>query len=82
MTNQYKISIDGSGGIYMSNLIFYRVSYLRQEYNSTIPTGHIHMGFNKDINNNFDPHGDDPKNRKKMLEDVKEMLKKFNDIPV
>ena len=73
---------DASGGTYMSNLIFYRVAYLRKNNNDLIPTGHIHMGFNKDDNNAFDPHGDDPQNRIKMLEDVIEILKKFNDISV
>lgn len=70
----------GSGGTYMSNLIFYRVAYLREEYGNTIPMGHIHMGFNKSEDDRFDPHSGEANLRKKMLDDVKEMLKKFNDI--
>lgn len=58
-----------------SNLIYYRVAYIRQDKGNTIPYGHIHMGFNK-----VDPHGTETDNRTKMLEAVIEMLKKFNDI--
>lgn len=64
----------------MSNLIFYRVAYLREEYGNTIPMGHIHMGFNKSEDDRFDPHSGEANLREKMLDDVKEMLKKFNDI--
>lgn len=42
--------------------------------------GHIHMGFNKSEDDRFDPHSGEANLRKKMLDDVKEMLKKFNDI--
>jgi hypothetical protein len=35
----------GSGGIYLSNEIYYRVSFLRQEHNPLLKTGHIHVGF-------------------------------------
>lgn len=60
----------------MSNDIFYRVAYLRKTKNSTIPTGHIHVGFNKDK----DPHGNLADNRIKMLEDIEYIIKKFNNI--
>ena len=41
-------AIKGSGGDYLSNEIFYRVSYLRSQssYPSKL-TGHIHLGFLK-----------------------------------
>lgn len=35
--------IVGSGGDYLSNEIFYRVSLLREQYNSTLKTGHLHL---------------------------------------
>lgn len=38
-----KDKIIGSGGDYLSNEIFYRVSLLREQYNSTLKTGHLHL---------------------------------------
>lgn len=38
-------SVEGSGGNYMSNEIFYRVAVLREKYNPTLKTGHIHVGY-------------------------------------
>ncbi|MDC8104680.1 hypothetical protein MTQ00_09025 [Chryseobacterium sp. B21-037] len=66
---------DGSGGTYMSNEIFYRVAYLRKKHNSSIKTGHIHIGFLKD-----DPRWLTANQRNLMLADIEEMIKKFNDI--
>lgn len=73
---------NGSGGTYMSNLIFYRVAYMRMENGNNIPTGHIHMGFNKEAGllPNYDPHGANSTNREGMLKDVAFMLQRFNDI--
>lgn len=36
-------SIDGSGGAYLSNEIFYRVSRVREVLNSNVKTGHYHI---------------------------------------
>ncbi len=36
------IAVNGSGGGYLSNEISYRSIRLRNQLNSTIPTGHIH----------------------------------------
>ncbi len=36
------IAVNGSGGGYLSNEISYRSIRLRDQLNSTIPTGHIH----------------------------------------
>lgn len=33
----------GSGGNYLSNEIFYRVSKIRKEKNPTLPSGHFHV---------------------------------------
>ena len=38
-----EISVEGSGGDFLSNEIFYRVSLLREQYNSTLKTGHLHL---------------------------------------
>lgn len=35
----------GSGGDYLSNEIYYRVSFLRQEFNPLLKTGHIHVSY-------------------------------------
>ena len=66
---------NGSGGNYMSNEIFYRVAYCRKEAKSSIPTGHIHIGFQQS-----DPHFLTAAERKQMLEDIIEIIKKMNDI--
>lgn len=39
---QNSIAVNGSGGGYLSNEISYRSIRLRNQLNSTIPTGHIH----------------------------------------
>lgn len=70
---------NGSGGTYMSNLIYYRVAYLRMKHNNNIPTGHVHMGFND--GGTYDRHGSIPGNRDGMLADVAFMIQRFNDIP-
>ena len=36
-------SVSGSGGSYLSNEIFYRVSFLREQNSSGKLTGHIHV---------------------------------------
>jgi pyrrolidone-carboxylate peptidase len=36
-------SIDGSGGNYLSNEIFYRVAKIREEQNPNLQTGHLHI---------------------------------------
>lgn len=38
-----KDKIIGSGGDYLSNEIFYRVSLLRNSYNPTLKSGHLHV---------------------------------------
>lgn len=38
---------EGSGGDYLSNEIYYRVSFLREKHNPDLKTGHIHVGFNR-----------------------------------
>lgn len=35
----------GSGGDYLSNEIFYRVAFLRNQHNEDLMTGHIHVGY-------------------------------------
>ncbi len=55
----------GSGGDYLSNEIFYRVSFLRNIYNPILKTGHIHVGFL-----NTDPSTD----RQLMLDTIKSSL--------
>ena len=42
MKLQHKITY-GSGGDYLSNEIFYRVSKLRKKLKPTLPTGHFHI---------------------------------------
>ena len=37
-----KVSVNGSGGGYLSNEISYRSILLREKYNSLLPVGHIH----------------------------------------
>lgn len=63
---QGKISVQGSGGGYLSNEISYRSILLRNKYHSTLPVGHIHtprfQGFK-------------PKKIEKILEQVEKMLK-------
>ncbi len=66
----------GSGGDYMSNEIHYRVSFLREKASNQIPNGHVHVGFHK-----VDPGGGTPSVRIGMINDVHQMIKKFNDIP-
>lgn len=41
------ISTEGSGGDYLSNEIYYRVAFLRESFNGSLKTGHIHTGFLK-----------------------------------
>jgi len=36
-------SLEGSGGAYLSNEIFYRVAKLRAESRPNLPTGHLHV---------------------------------------
>ena len=79
MTAYHDIYIEarsGSGGAYMSNEIHYRTSYLREITLSTIPNGHVHVGFHKK-----DPGGGTPAVRIGMIADAEAMIKKFNDIP-
>lgn len=79
-STKYSISAKyGSGGDYLSNEIFYRVARLREEYNTQqqqqrkLPTGHIHIGFNKD-----DGKERRETDRNKMLEAVVEIIRKMN----
>lgn len=52
------IAQSGSGGTYLSNEIYYRVSFLRNEFNPTMKTGHIHVGFLRQDTSSGDPLGD------------------------
>jgi len=36
-------SVEGSGGAYLSNEVMYRISRAREEYNSSVKTGHLHL---------------------------------------
>ncbi|MCP3675076.1 MAG: hypothetical protein GY829_11495, partial [Gammaproteobacteria bacterium] len=60
-----QISVQGSGGGYLSNEISYRSLLLRDQYNPTLPVGHIHtprsMGFN-------------PEKTEKIIQQIKSMI--------
>lgn len=43
--------IIGSGGSFLSNEIFYRVSLLRNSHNPTLKSGHLHVPILKDTFN-------------------------------
>lgn len=58
----------GSGGNYISNLIYYRVAFLRKKLKPTLPAGHIHVGFN-----DVDPNA----LRDNMLTDMLFIINKF-----
>lgn len=72
----YLKAYSGSGGDYLSNEIYYRVSFLREKYNPNLKTGHIHVGFLKS-----DKDGAKPENRTTMLNIIKltlgEVIKNF-----
>ncbi|GGI78233.1 hypothetical protein [Shewanella gelidii] len=59
------ISVQGSGGGYLSNEISYRSVLLQQQFNSRIPVGHIHTPRVK---------GFDPEVEAKIVDQVKAML--------
>ena len=59
-------SREGSGGDYLSNEIFYRVSFLRETLKPNKLTGHIHVGFLKD---------DASSDRNLMLDIIKNVIK-------
>lgn len=60
------IALNGSGGDYLSNEVFYRVSFLRKTLKPNKLTGHIHVGFLV---------GNNKTNRDEMLSIIKEALK-------
>ena len=62
-----EIAVNGSGGGYLSNEISYRSIRLRNELNSTIPTGHIHTPRIQQF---------DPKVEEKIVLQIKAMLEK------
>ncbi len=68
------IAVNGSGGNYLSNEIHYRVAYLREAYQSSTMTGHIHVGF---LNSQFDAHTSN--DRDAMLADIEHLIRKFLD---
>ncbi|MBS1914161.1 MAG: hypothetical protein JST22_19390 [Bacteroidetes bacterium] len=43
MQNQYVTTKQGSGGDYLSNEIMYRVALMRQQWDPSMPTGHLHV---------------------------------------
>lgn len=59
------IAVNGSGGGYLSNEISYRSIRLRDELNSTIPTGHIHTPRIKQY---------EPEIETKIVEQIRAML--------
>ncbi len=59
------IAVSGSGGGYLSNEISYRSIRLRNELNSTIPTGHIHTPRIQQF---------EPKTEAKIVEQIQRML--------
>jgi|GEM_PF-924358 len=61
------VSKEGSGGDYLSNEIFYRVSRLRHTHNPLLKSGHIHVGF---LNSGMSMSTD----RKMMLETIATFL--------
>ncbi|RDH44973.1 hypothetical protein [Zooshikella ganghwensis] len=62
-----EISIEGSGGGYLSNEISYRTLWLRQQMRSTVPMGHLHTprlyGYNQPM-------------LKKIVQQIKTIIKK------
>ncbi|WP_220487968.1 hypothetical protein [Shewanella sp. SR44-3] len=59
------ISVEGSGGGYLSNEISYRSLLLKQQLDLTIPVGHIHTP---------KVSGHDPLNEAKMVEQIRAMI--------
>lgn len=62
---QAEVSVEGSGGGYLSNEISYRSLLLKEQFGLTIPVGHIHT-----------PRvsGHDPQNEAKMVEQIRAMI--------
>lgn len=60
-----EIAVSGSGGGYLSNEISYRSIRLRDQLNSTIPTGHIHTPRIKQF---------EPEVERKIIDQIKVML--------
>ncbi|MGI2176428.1 hypothetical protein [Shewanella ulleungensis] len=60
-----EIAVNGSGGGYLSNEISYRSIRLRNQLNSTIPTGHIHTPRIQQY---------DPEIEKQIVEQIRSML--------
>jgi len=60
-----EISVQGSGGGYLSNEISYRSILLRNKYNSQLPVGHIHTPRIKAF---------EPKTSAKIVKQIKQML--------
>ncbi|WP_051311537.1 hypothetical protein [Zooshikella ganghwensis] len=62
-----EISVEGSGGGYLSNEISYRTLWLRQQMRSTVPMGHLHTprlnGYNQPM-------------LKKIVQQIKTIIKK------
>lgn len=63
---QNSIAVNGSGGGYLSNEISYRSIRLRNQLNSTIPTGHIHTPRIQQF---------EPKTEAKIVKQITAMLK-------
>ena len=61
-----KVSVQGSGGGYLSNEISYRSILLRNKLSAKLPVGHVHTPRFK---------GFKPRKTEKIIEQVKEMLK-------
>lgn len=60
-----KVSVNGSGGGYLSNEISYRSILIRNRYNPTLPVGHIHTPRIKAF---------EPETSKKIVADIKAMI--------
>ena len=60
-----QISVQGSGGGYLSNEISYRSLLLRDQYNPTLPVGHIHTPRFKGFN---------PEKTEKIIQQIKLMI--------
>jgi len=60
-----QVSVQGSGGGYLSNEISYRSLLLRDKYNPTLPVGHIHTPRFK---------GFDPEKTKKIIQQIQSMI--------
>ncbi|RLV59772.1 hypothetical protein D5018_10410 [Parashewanella curva] len=63
---QQQTSVEGSGGGYLSNEISYRAIRLMQQFEHTIPVGHIHTPRIK---------GYEPKTEKQIVDQVRDMVK-------